>query len=205
MTSWDDRYRRGEYPEDPDPSPVLRQYVEAFQDAPALDVATGTGRNALFLAAAGHTVDAIDRSRVGLQQAESGALEHELNDRVNWIQADVGSYGFPRERYAAVTISYYRAVERFTDLKEALVPGGYLFVEHHLRSSEPTPSGPSSDRYRFGANELLHACLDLTVLYYDESTTTNPEGERRANVRVLARKSKGSRQAYPPRWDRGQA
>jgi hypothetical protein len=150
-------------------------------------------------------VDAIDRSRVGLQQAESAALEHELNDRVNWIQADVGSYGFPRERYAAVTISYYRAVERFTDLKEALVPGGYLFVEHHLRSSEPTPSGPSSDRYRFGANELLHACLDLTVLYYDESNTTNPEGERRANVRVLARKSKGSRQAYPPRWDRGQA
>jgi SAM-dependent methyltransferase len=205
MTSWDDRYRRGEYPEDPDPSPVLRQYVEAFPDAPALDVATGTGRNALFLAAAGHTVDAIDRSRVGLQQAESAALEDELNDRVNWIQADVGSYGFPRERYAAVTISYYRAVERFTDLKEALVPGGYLFVEHHIRSSEPTPSGPSSDRYRFGANELLHACLDLTVLYYDESTTTNPEGERRANVRVLARKSKGSRQAYPPRWDRGQA
>jgi SAM-dependent methyltransferase len=205
MTSWDDRYRRGEYPEDPDPSPVLRQYVEAFQDAPALDVATGMGRNALFLAAAGHTVDAIDRSRVGLQQAESAALEDELNDRVNWIQADVGSYGFPRERYATVTISYYRAVERFTDLKEALVPGGYLFVEHHLRSSEPTPSGPSSDRYRFGANELLHACLDLTVLYYDESTTTNPEGERRANVRVLARKSKGSRQAYPPRWDRGQA
>ncbi len=205
MISWDDRYRRGEYPEDPDPSPVLRHYVDAFPDGPALDVATGTGRNALFLAASGHTVDAIDRSRVGLRQAESAALDRGLNDRVNWIQADLGSYRFPRERYAAVTISYYRAVDRFTDLKEALIPGGYLFVEHHLRSSEPTPSGPSGDRYRFGANELLHACLDLTVLYYDESTTTNPEGERRANVRVLARKSNGSRQAYPARWDRDRA
>lgn len=202
MTSWDDRYRRGEYPQDPDPSPVLRHYVDAFPDGPTLDVATGTGRNALFLAAAGRTVDAIDRSRVGLRQAEAAAVDRGVNDRVNWIQADVGSYEFPRDRYAAVTISYYRAIDRFTDLKEALLTGGHLFVEHHLRSTEPTPSGPSSDRYRFGANELLHACLDLTVLYYDESTTENAEGERRANVRVLARKTSGARQAYPERWGR---
>lgn len=202
MTRWDDRYRRGEYPSDPEPSPVLRHYADAFPDGPALDVATGTGRNAIFLAAAGHTVDAIDQSRVGLRRARERAAERGVADRVNWIQADVPSYDFPTDHYAAVTISYYRAVDRFTDLKEALVDGGYLYVEHHLRSTEPTPSGPSSDRWRFGANELLHACLDLTVLYYDETTSANPDGERRANARLLARKSAGTRQRYPERWDR---
>lgn len=202
MTSWDERYRRGEYPTEPAPSGVLRHYVDAFPPGRALDVATGTGRNAVFLAEAGYDVEAIDRSRVGLRQARDRAAERGVDDRIRWLQADVPSFEFPAERYAAVTISYYRALDRFTDLKEALISGGYLFVEHHLRSTDPTPSGPSSDRYRFGANELLHACLDLTVLYYDESSSENPDGDRRANVRVLARKSSGPRQPYPERWTR---
>ena len=52
MTTWDERFREGEYPRDPDPSPVLRDYVSEFPDGGALDVATGTGRNAVFLAEA---------------------------------------------------------------------------------------------------------------------------------------------------------
>jgi SAM-dependent methyltransferase len=202
MTEWDARYRRGDYPRDPEPSPVLRHYVDAFPSGRALDVATGTGRNALFLAGAGYAVDAIDRSRVGLEKARSRATDCGLADRIDWLQADIPSFAFPSDRYAVVTSSFYRAIDRFADIKAALVPGGYLFVEHHLRSTEPTPSGPSSDRYRYGANELLHACLDLTILFYDETSAENPAGERRANVRLLARRSHGGRQSYPPPWVR---
>jgi len=199
MTGWDERFRRGEYPTDPDPSPVLERYVEAFPDGPALDVATGTGRNAVFLARAGYDVDAIDQSREGLRITLENAADEGVADRVRTVQADVPTYGFPTNHYAVVTISFYRAIDRFPDLKEALRPGGYLFVEHHLRSAEPTPSGPSSDRYRFASNELLHACLDLTVLYYDETTERRPDDRRRATARILARNSSDSRQTYPER------
>jgi ubiquinone/menaquinone biosynthesis C-methylase UbiE len=129
MTSWDDRYRRGEYPSDPEPSPILRRYVDSFPDGPVLDVATGTGPNAVFLAQVGRRVDAIDQSRVGLQQAAAKAADRGVGDRVSWIQADVNSNGFPEERYAGITISNYRALDRFTDITEALRSGGYLFVE----------------------------------------------------------------------------
>jgi SAM-dependent methyltransferase len=199
MTNWDERFRAGAYPQDPDPSSVLREYVGAIPDGRALDLATGTGRNAVFLAAQGYDVDAVDQSRAGLAIARENARRRGVADRVNWIQADIPSYGFPTERYELVTVSFYRAVDRFPDIKEALVPGGYLFVEHHLRSADETPSGPSSDRYRFAANELLHACLDLTVLYYDERTEERPDDKRRANARVLARNSAGPRQTYPVR------
>ena len=151
----------------------------------------------MFLADAGYTVDAIDQSRVGLELTHERASERGVADRLNPIQADVTSYEFPTDRYELITISFYRAIDRFPDIKEALVPGGYLFVQHHLRSTESTPSGPSSDRYRFGANELLHACLDLTVLYYDEVTEERPGDRRRANARILARNSSGVRQDYP--------
>lgn len=199
MTDWDERFRAGEYPMDPDPSPVLRRFIDDVPTGRAIDVATGTGRNAVFLATEGFTVDAIDQSRVGLQAARENARDRSVADRVNWIQADVATYGLPVEEYDLITVSYYRVVDRLPDIKAALAPGGYLFVEHHLRSTESTPSGPSSDRYRFAANELLHACLDLTVLYYDETTEERPDDRRRANARILARKSHGQRQSYPRR------
>jgi SAM-dependent methyltransferase len=199
MTTWDERFRQGDYPADPDPSPVLQRFIDDVPAGRALDVATGTGRNALFLAEEGYTVDAIDKSRVGLETVREHATERGLADRINLVQADVPTFAFPEQRYDLVTISYYRAIDRFPDIKEALAPGSYFFVEHHLRSSEPTPSGPSSDRYRFASNELLHACLDLTVLYYDETTEERPGDQRRANARILTRKSSGPRQSYPRR------
>ena len=202
MTDWDERFRSGEYPQEPEPSPVLCHYVTEFPDGRALDLATGTGRNAVFLASAGYEVDAIDRSGEGLRITRERATERGVEHRLNLVQADLTEYSFPVDRYDVITLSYYRAIDRFPDIKEALRPGVYLFVEHHLRSTDETPSGPSNDRYRFAANELLHACLDLTVLYYDESTEERPEDRRRANARLLARNTSGPRQSYPRRWRR---
>jgi len=199
MTSWawDERFRTGEYPQDPDPSPVLRRYVGTFPEGRALDVATGTGRNAVFLAEQGYEVDGIDRSREGLRIARGNARERDVAERTEWILADVPSYAFPEDAYDVITISYYRAVDRFPDIKKALAPGGVLYVEHHLRSTDEAAAGPSSDRYRFAANELLNACLDLTVIHYQATTDVREEDRRAPNARILARNTTGIEQSYP--------
>lgn len=199
MTTWDERFRSGGYPTDPDPSDVLRNYVAEIPDGRALDVAAGTGRNAVFLAEHGYAVEAVDQSRAGLEITRERASERGVADRLDLVQADLSEFAFPTARYDLLTVSFYRAVDRIPDLFEALAPGGYLFVEHHLRSTEETPSGPSSDRYRFGANELLRAGLGLTVVHYDEGVEERPGDRRRATARLLARKSSGTRQAYPER------
>lgn len=199
MTTWDERFESGAYPTDPDPSPILRDYLPAIPTGRALDIATGTGRNAVFLAADGYEVDAIDQSRRGLEITRERAAERDAADRLTLVQTDVPEFAFPTDRYDLVTISFYRAVDRLPDIKQALTEGGYLFFEHHLRSTDSTPSGPSSDRYRFGANELLNACLDMTVIHYDATTEHRPDGKDRASARILARKSTGQKQSYPRR------
>jgi len=196
MTGWDERFRTGAYPTDPDPSPVLARYVDGFPDGRALDVATGTGRNAVFLAQRGHRVEAIDRSRVGLEVARATAADRGVVDRTDWLVADAAEFRFPRDRYAAVAIGSYRPLDRLPDIEDALIEGGYLFVEHHLRSTEPVDAGPSGDRYRFAANESLHAGLDMTVPHYDETTRTR-DGRRRATAGLVARNSTGRRQSCP--------
>lgn len=197
MTTWDERFRSGDYPQEPDPSPVLERYVGTFPEGRALDVATGTGRNAVFLAAHGYRVDAIDRSVEGLKIARENASERGVAGMTNWIRADATEYAYPADTYEVITISFYRAVDRLPDIKDALRPGGVLFMQHHLRSSDPVEVGPSGDRYRFPANELLYTCLDLTVLYYDERTEELPDGRESTTAQVIARNSTGQRQSYP--------
>ena len=196
MTTWDERFREGEYPTDPEPSPVLRSYVDATTDGRALDVACGTGRNAVFLAEQGYDVDALDRSAEGLRITRTNAAERGVEDRVELVQADARQFEYPAPRYEVVTISFFRTLDRLNDVKAALAPGGLLFYQHHLRADPPAEVGPDTDRYRFGSNELLRACLDLTVLYYEESSD-DWRGRRSATATLVARKSCGGTQSYP--------
>ncbi|WP_418286103.1 class I SAM-dependent methyltransferase [Halorubrum sp. DTA46] len=203
MTDWDARFAAGEYPRAPEPSAVLRAYEPEIPGGRAMDVAAGTGRNAVFLAERGYAVDALDASAEGLAVVRERAASAGLSGGIETIQGDVSTYAFPTAEYELIAMSYFHTLDRFADLVEALVPGGYLFVEGHLRSTDATPSGPSDDRYRFAANELLRAALGLTVVYYDETTQERPTDRRRASVRLLARRSTGGRQSYPVRPDAG--
>jgi SAM-dependent methyltransferase len=196
MTTWDERFRTGAYPTDPEPSRFLRTRLDACPDGRALDVATGTGRNAVALAEHGYAVDALDQSREGLRIARERARERGVDDRIEWIQTDVPSHEFPAATYDLVTVSYYRVVDRLPDLRDALREGGALFVEHHLRTTDDVAGGPSGDRYRFAANELLHAGLGLTVLAYAEGLEERDDGRQSAVARLLARQSSGGRQSY---------
>ena len=95
-----------------------------------------------------------------------------------------------------ITISFYRSLDRLTDIKAALNPGGLLFYQHHLRADPPAEVGPRSKQYRFASNELLHASLDLSVLYYEESSEQR-DGKSSATVELVARNSHGATQSYP--------
>lgn len=197
MVDWDERFTSGDYPHDREPAPLLRRYVDALPTGRAMDVATGTGRNAVFLAGEGYEVEALDRSREGLEITQERAQERDVADRVECVQTDLSEHAFPEGRYDLVTISFYRAMDRFPDILDALAPDGVLFYEHHLRAPGEYESGPSTNRYRFGANELLNACLDLTVLAFDARTERRPDGRRATRTQIVARNSTGRTQAYP--------
>jgi SAM-dependent methyltransferase len=196
MTTWDERFRTGAYPSELEPSRVLRKYVTETADGRALDIACGTGRNTVFLAERGYEVDALDQSIVGLQITRENAEKRGVGDRLNPVQTDAKRFEYPQNRYDVVTISFFRSLDRLNDIKRALKADGLLFYQHHLRSEPPAEAGPSDRRYRFSSNELLHACLDLTVLYYEESSERK-DGRLSATAELLARNSHGDRQSYP--------
>ncbi|AFZ72072.1 class I SAM-dependent methyltransferase [Natronobacterium gregoryi] len=192
-TCWNEKYSDPDFDLPDYPIPELERRVETLPDGRALDVATGTGRNAVFLAEHGYDVDAIDVSDEALERARRRADEHGVE--VDWVRADLAEFDFDEE-YDVITMSFFAALEHLPVLKEALAPGGVLVYEHHLRSSDEIDVGPSEDRYRYRANDLLHACLDLTVLSYDERRR-EVIGGTAAVVTLVARNSQGGTQPYP--------
>lgn len=191
---WEERYRTGDYDPREEPSSLLRECVDWLPEGRALDVATGTGRNALFLAERGYDVDGIDVARSALERARSRADRRGLS--ADWIQADLNEFDFPESAYDVIVVNYYYNFDRLADLKAALAPGGVLLYEHHLRTTDDVDRGPSGDRYRMASNDLLRACLDLTILRYEEATRT--DDGRAAVAALVARDSDGVSQSYPP-------
>ncbi|QSX01057.1 class I SAM-dependent methyltransferase [Haloterrigena alkaliphila] len=175
---------------DDGPSPAVRAVVDERSPGRALDVATGTGRNAVALAECGWTVDAVDISMTKLSQAQARERANERSVSVDWILADVDSYCFPTAVYDLVTVRFFDARGRLSALTDALAPGGILCYEHYL-ASPAGESGPG-DRFRFEPNELLSACSDLVILYYAE----HHEGDE-PRVTLIARDEDGSSRWRP--------
>lgn len=195
-TFWDDRYQSGDFPRSDAPAIILAEVIELAPDGRALDVATGTGRQAIFLAENGYDVDAIDLSRVGLTQA--AATGRERGVAVNWIQADLSKFDFPTSRYALSTVIGYKDLNILGALADALVPGGVLVYEHHLGPAANAASGPSTDTYRFRHNELLHACLSLRILSYREWNQSGCDDSVSPRVTLVARKPLADDTLYMP-------
>ncbi len=191
---WNERYSDPSFAMPSYPIPALERWIEDLPEGRALDVATGSGRNALFLAEHDYTVDAVDISDRALRRGQARAEQRGLS--IEWLCADVRTYPFPSTTYDVITMSFFDIRQVLPRIKEALRPGGVFVGEVHLRTSDAIDRGPDDPRRRARANELLRNCLDLTVLSYAERVRLE-DGRRTALATIVARRSRGGAQSYP--------
>ena len=191
---WERRYREGAYAERTHPTALLVEWLGAVPEGPALDVACGAGRNALYLASAGRVVDGVDISPTALERARRSAAEQGLDAR--FIEADLEQDPdrvLPPGPYALVLVVRFVHRAILPALLRRLASGGFLIVEQHLDWPEPVV-GPSSPSFRMRPNELLRLALDaggpgVEVRYYREGLVTDPDGRPAALAQLVLVKS----------------
>ncbi|TQM04120.1 class I SAM-dependent methyltransferase [Pseudonocardia kunmingensis] len=163
---WDARHAAaGAAGAGPSPAPpdALRGR-EALLPAPgrALDVACGRGTVAVWLAARGFAVDAVDVSPVALDAARALADREGVGERVRWWAHDLDA-GLPGAGpYDVVVCQRFRDPARYPDLAARLAPGGLLVVTVLSQVGE----GPG--QFRAPAGELRAAFGDLELLHHVE-------------------------------------
>jgi len=137
--AWDARYREAGYAFGTAPNDFLVAVADRLPpDGRVLSLGAGEGRNAVWLAARGHRVHAVDLSTVGLDKAERLAAARGVALTVE--RADVATFDFGRERWdAIVSIFCHLAPEVrgrvHAAVTEALRPGGVFVLEGYAASA----------------------------------------------------------------------
>lgn len=129
---WDARYGEEGFAYGTEPNDFLRQVVDRIPNGPVICLAEGEGRNAVFLAARGYEVLAVDQSKVGLDKALELAAERAVT--IETRAADLATFEFEPSRYAGIVSIWAHtppAVRRAVHRKcvDALMPGGVMVLE----------------------------------------------------------------------------
>ena len=188
---WDSKHTAEHEPGEP--AAFLRQILQTgpweIQPGRALDIATGKGRNALFLAEQGFTVDAIDISAVGLQQAQRQAEQQ--GRTLNLIQADLASFEFPDSAYDLILNINFLLRSLLPKIKNALLPGGYIIFDTYLLDQQDL-GHPRNPAYLLNHNELLDLFRGFRILCYQEGKFF-VDGKESFRAELLGQKHPGPR------------
>jgi SAM-dependent methyltransferase len=149
-----------------------------------LDIACGSGRNALFLARRGYTVDGIDIALAGLLRARDIARVEGLP--VQLIQADLEQFTLPVARYGAIINARYLQRSLFGQIERALEPGGILLFETFL-IDQMQFGHPRNTDFLLQRGELRAAFPTLGPIEYEEGLFVHESGEAYL-ARLAARK-----------------
>ncbi|MCB0993812.1 MAG: class I SAM-dependent methyltransferase [Acidimicrobiales bacterium] len=146
--AWNERYDTDELVWLADPNRFLPPEVADLTPGRALDIACGEGRNAIWLAAQGWEVTAVDFSDVAVAKGTRLAEQQGVN--VDFVVADVTDWRPEADAYDLVVIFYLQLPEPqrgavMERARAAVKPGGtFLLVAHDLSNLENGHGGPQS-------------------------------------------------------------
>jgi tellurite methyltransferase len=183
---WDERFGREEFALGKKANSFLKRNLSLFRKGKALDIATGEGRNAVFLAQHGFDVDAVDISEVGLKKAKK--LAKETGVKINTYHADLDTYRIKPEEYDLITNFYFLKRSLIPKIKRGLKKGGRVAFETYiLEHRNLVACGPKQAKYFLKPNELLKLFDGFRILRYREGIFKEG-GKRKAIASLIAEK-----------------
>jgi SAM-dependent methyltransferase len=159
-----------------EPSRLLVQVAELVPPGRALDLACGPGRNALYLAALGWSVTAVDASPVALAhlRKRNSSIETHLAD------LERGEFAITGDAYDLICDFYYLQRDLFPQIREGVRPGGIFAGAIHLYE-------PGRERaFALAVGGLRNEFAGWEILYYSEGAEA---GRSRRSARIIARRA----------------
>lgn len=186
QAAWDQRYSGPDLVWGAGPNRFVAEELAALPPGRAIDLGTGEGRNAIWLAERGWQVTAVDFSAAGLARAARLAAERGVS--VEWVQADVLDYQPALGGYDLVLIAYLQLPSAslagvFRAAAAAVAPGGTLLVIGHDRDNIARGYGGPQDPDRLYTPAMVTAELDGLAIRRAEQvlrSVQTPQGERTA-------------------------
>lgn len=200
---WNQRFNEGAYSQRSYPSQMLadrNELLSACAPGKALDIASGAGRNAIYLSELGFEVTAIDISEIGIEKMQQAA---DPARPIHAIAHDL-EHGLPtlHDRYTVIVLMRYLNLSLVSQACQMLRHDGLLFCEVLLqRSDQGRPpsiemgsniAGPSAAhsgaRFRAKPGDLAAAMQSLSIEHYFEGSIVDPDGREAHVAQAVGRK-----------------
>jgi SAM-dependent methyltransferase len=183
QSEWEGKHRLAREVPPSEPASIVCELLPLLPRGPALDIACGTGRHALVLAARGQQVTAIDWSASGLGILEEHARAMEISVRrirdfekasgshhggIDILEADLERRDLPEHFFDLILCIQYLQRSLFPQMCRALRPDGMLLFETYTRTQLEFRRGPRNPAFLLEAGELRNAFPELRMLFYRE-------------------------------------
>jgi len=181
---WNARYAEEDFAYGTEPNEFLQVQSAKMPAGRVLCIAEGEGRNAVYLAAQGYQVTAVDQSAVGLEKTRQLGKQHKVE--IDTIEADLQDFNIqPGAWDGIVSISAHLppAIRKklHTQVVEGLKPGGVLILEAYTpRQLEmPGTGGPPATQIDMfmSLSELTLELQGLDFILAQETERVFNEGK----------------------------
>ena len=180
-----------------EPTVDIKEFYPIFPpNASVLDVGCGEGRNAVFLAKLGHSVDAFDLSAAGIAKACGIARASGVN--VNFFCCALENYVFEKDydiilSHGVLHLPPKEDRDIFIDkMRSSTKVGGYNVIGIFTDRLPATPDNAPFTHSLFKVGELPEKYRDWELVHHQEGTfsDTHPGGIRHEHAyeRIIARK-----------------
>jgi tellurite methyltransferase len=182
---WNERYQHRKHLKDR-PSPLLRRIVQSLRPGRALEIACGAGRNALFLAARGWNVQAVDGSEVAIRILRERAKRRGLSIDAQCIDLESGKFSIQKGAYDLICIFFYLQRNLFPAIRNGLRKGGYAVAAIHTIEDSPGEK-PRNPAFLLQPAELAFEFQGWKILHYGEGKASD-KSHRRRTAEIIAMK-----------------
>ena len=185
MTDWDQRYQQGQHINDR-PHPLITRFASMLAPGKALDVASGTGRHAIWLAEHGWQVTAVDYSRIAIEILGQRCRDKGL--AVDYVTADLErhEFGTEPESYDLIIVCNYLQRDLFATLKSGTRIGGTVMAVIALVDSDPNIR-PMNPAYLLNPGELQAEFQGWEIVHsFEGKSAADPH--RRRTAEIVARR-----------------
>jgi tellurite methyltransferase len=185
IREWEERYRSAERPNEnfnAVATPLLVKTAAQLKPGKALDLACGTGRNAIWLAEHGWSVTAVDGAATAIKVLQRRASSRGVSIDVQIADLEKHEYSIAPAAWDFVAVCYYLQRDLFEAAKQGLAPGGVLLAIVHIARPGEQPTA-----HRLRAGELPGYFQGWEILHYYEGQP-HDAAHRRWVAEIVARR-----------------
>lgn len=188
---WNDRYSTSEYIYGKEPNKFFEEELNKLDPGKILFLGEGEGRNAVYAASLGWSVDAVDQSETGKTKALQ--LSSERKVKINYYVEDLYSFTPKQNYYDAAGFIFLHLEEGLRSLVfkktiDSLKPGGKIILEVFEKDQIKYDSGgPKKIELLYSLENMIEDFIELEFEKLSKEEIELKEGEYHKGKAVVIR------------------